>query len=154
MGDNYLSLSVKKHFGFLLTDYDFFIAHEQFSPEAMGNAQIIFKSPLVGIDIVLDRSQVLVSIGSLVEPRRDWFEFSDVLYCFVPNLAAYIFPSVPTDFPDFGSSVDAQVSRLARLMSQYCVPILKGDLSMSNKIKEIESERVSKMIESFQRKKL
>jgi hypothetical protein len=137
----------------LIKDYGFSIARERYDPNMMGNAQVIFESTLIGIDIVLDRSQVLIAIGSLAKPRREWFEFSDVLHYFTPDLTAYIFPNVPKDFPNYESSVDAQVSRLAKLMSQYCAPILNGDLSIANKVKEIESKRVSEMLESLQRRK-
>jgi len=146
MASNLFSELVKQHFAYLKDNYGFSVTHESFYPEAMGNAEVWFKSTLTGIRVVLDRGQALISIGSLSQPEREWFELYDVVQFFSPGLSVYEFPK---DFSDYKVALESQVSRLARIMLQHCEPLLKGDFSMQKEIKEIEKRRVDKMLEGF-----
>lgn len=138
---------VKKHFDFLLKQYGFSIVHEDYYPDIMGNSWIVFTSHGTGISIVLDKGQVLMNVGPSSLSREKWYEFSDIISFFAPDQKpVYVFPD---GFSEYKDALENQVSRLARLMEEYCRPILQGDFSMQNQIKEIENKRVSKMLEHF-----
>src|SRR5574341_1025844 len=89
---------VKQHFKYLTDDYGFAVALETYSPMVMGNASVDFESSKTRIEIVLDRSQVLIALGPIDRPRREWFEFSDVVQFFAPTVdPIYVFPQDITD---------------------------------------------------------
>jgi hypothetical protein len=138
---------IKQGFRYLIENYGFQAVHEQYSPEIMGNAEVIYKSRATAIKIVVDRSQVLINIGKISWPEREWFEFSDVIHFFDLNIMnVYDFPSGSTT-----ASVDAQVTRLAQFLRKYGEPLLVGDFSMETQIREIEQKRVKEMLEDFKR---
>src|SRR5574341_202132 len=140
---------IKRCFHYLVDEYDFSIDHERFSPEVLGNAKVVFVSASTAVKVVIDRSQVLLNIGELSWPEKDWFEFGDVVQFFNPNLKeVYDFSGDSLDNPAY---IDSQTKRLAILLRQYCEPLLRGDFSMQNKIREIEKKRVAEMLEHFQK---
>lgn len=143
MGMNLFSDLVKKHFHYLLEVYKFTVAKESYSPEIMGNAEIVFTSLSTGIGIVLDRDQVLINIGAITQPKGEWFEFGDVVRSFagdVENIYA---------FDEGYAALETQIARLAHIMHTYCGPFLAGDFSKQKEIKEIENRRVSEMLNRF-----
>ena len=78
----------------LMDEYGFSIVREVFSPEIMGNVELILMSPMTGIKVVVDRNQVLVNIGDSSNPEDEWFELSDVVHFYAPTfLDVYIFPN-------------------------------------------------------------
>jgi hypothetical protein len=132
-----------------MDEYGFSVVHEVYSPGIMGNAVVVFKSDTTGIKIVVDRSQVLVNIGKLTMPEEEWFELSDIVHFYAPALEdVYVFPR---DFQNNQDTVELQVGRLAQIIRQYCEPLLKGDFSDENQIKEIEKKRVADMLEHFKK---
>lgn len=138
---------IVKYFNYLVSEYGFRIEQKEFAPEVMGNAVVVFKSPTVGVEIVVDRDQVLVSMGDQKELRRQWFEFSDVLKHFAPSIKeAYIFPE-KTSENTWNEVVEIQMRRLADILRQYCEPFLKGDLSGKEQIKQIEEKRTAELFE-------
>ena len=42
-----------------------------------------------------------------------------------------------------------QVARLSKIMRDYCSPLLGGDFSMLDKIKEIEKKRVANLMDNL-----
>ncbi len=79
--------------------------------------------------------------------RLEWFWFSDVIHFFASEIKpVYIFLQ---GFSNYQSAIESQVSRLAQLMRQYCEPLLSSDLSLQSGIREIERERVARMLEHF-----
>jgi hypothetical protein len=147
MEQGLLSSLVRQHFRYLTDEYGFSITHDEYFPEHMGNADMVFMSPQIGIEIVLDRGQVLIDIGSVLQTRKEWFEFSDVIHFFASEIEpVYIFPQ---DFANYQAAIESQVSRLAQLMRQYCEPLIRGDLSMQSGIRKIEHNRVARILEHF-----
>lgn len=137
------------NFYFLVKEYNFYIVLEQYSPEIMGNAEVIYKSEKVMIRVVVDRSQVLLNIGEPSWPDRDWLDFSDVLHYFNANIeSVYDFQKNNLNKPP---DIGTQLQKLAILLKQYCEPILKGDFSMSTEIRKIETKRISEMVDSFRK---
>jgi hypothetical protein len=138
---------IKQYFQYLIDTYGFFIDHEQYSPEIMGNTEIVYKSTQIGIRIIIDRGQVLVNIGNPSWPESDWFEFSDVVHYFSPEVKfIYAFQD---NVQDEQIDVEAQIKRVARMCNQYCGPILRGDFSMQEQIRKIEEKRVAEMLRYF-----
>jgi hypothetical protein len=145
MEQGVLSSLVRQHFRYLTDEYGFSITRDDYFPEHMGNADMLFVSPQTGVEIVLDRGQVLINIGPIIQARKEWFEFSDVVHYFAPEIEpVYIFSE---DASSYQAAIESQVARLAQLMRQYCEPLLKGDLSTQNSIREIEGTRVAKLMD-------
>jgi hypothetical protein len=69
---------ILQNFGYLITEFGFSIAEKEFDPSMMGNAFIIFKSSQIGIEIVIDRNQVLIALGDPTEPRKKWAWFKNI----------------------------------------------------------------------------
>lgn len=140
---------IKKAFMFLIDEYGYTVESEIYSPEIMGNSVVIYNSQSTGIKVVVDRSQVLINIGELSLPEKEWLEFGDVIKYFNPEInEAYDFSRGSLDNQAY---IESQAKRLALLLRQYCDPLLRGDFSMQNRIKEIEKDRVTKMFEHFKK---
>ena len=142
MNDELITL----YFSYLISDFGFHIEKRVFDYSAMGNAFVVFKSSMVGIDVTIDRNQALITIGDQLDERREWLEFTDVLKYYAPTLEhAYVFPE-KTSGNTWDDVVKDQLLRLASILREYCEPLLKGDLSGMEKIKELEKRRVAKMM--------
>lgn len=124
------------HFRFLVDEFGFSVEKKVFDPCMMGNAFALFTSPKIGVEIAIDRNQVLVSLGDRTDPSEKWFEFSDVLKYYCPTETAYIFYE-KTEENTWEQAIETQLSRVALLLRTDCQPFLNGDLSMKNEIKEI-----------------
>lgn len=139
------------YFDFLIKEYDFRIARKEFDPETMGNAVVVFKSLKFGIEITIDRNQVLLSIGEHLDSRLDWFELTDVLKYYAPNIDSndvYFFPE-KTQENTWEEIVTIQLGRMALLFRQNCGPVLKGEGWEKDKLREIEKERKAEMLKNF-----
>ena len=136
---------IKEYFKFL-EKYGFSISRKKYSPEIMGNAEVIYQSPSVSVKIVIDRGQVLINIGKVSWLEKDWFEYSDVVSFFAPGEDAYIFPE---EADNSQYTLEIQLKRVASMLEKYCRKMLEGDFSMQNQIKEIETKRINKMLSSF-----
>ena len=138
-----------RYFGYLVNDFGFELERKQFDPGAMGNAVLVFKSRTVSIEIVVDRNDVLISIGDPLDRRWDWFEFTDVMKYYAPEIpTAYVFPQKTSD-NTWDEMVEIQVDRLSKMLRQYCEPLLKGEPLMKRELKQIENERVTKRYGKF-----
>jgi hypothetical protein len=140
-----------QYFGYLIHDYDFHVERKDFTPQMMGNAFVIFKSSKIGIEVVIDRNQVLISMGDQSETREKWFEFSDVLANFAPSEVPYIFYE-RTDNISWDEAIMSQLSRTSILLRHYCEPMLMGELGMKKEITEIEEKRVAEMLRRLEEK--
>ena len=140
---------IVQHFGYLINDYGFRIERKEFDPQTMGNAVVVFKSSKFGIEIVIDRNQVLISIGEQLDPRMQWFEFSDVVKYYAPDAeAVYVFPDKTAE-NTWDEVVEIQLRRLATILRQYCELLLKGESWMKEEIKKIEKKRASEILKKF-----
>lgn len=140
---------IRKYFNFLIDDYGFSVFREEYSPKYMGNADIVYKSGSIAILVVVDRSQVLLNVGKTTQPEKEWFEFTDVIKYFNPTISeVYDFSRGSLPDQDY---VEMQAKREAQLLRQYCEPLLRGDFSMYEQIKEIENKRSSEMLEQFKK---
>lgn len=111
--------AVNSYFSFLY-DLGFSVKEKiEVDPQSMGNGYFIFMSSLTGIEIVLDRGQVLIRIGKASQETKEWIEWSIVLSAYSPAEQAY----------DFELDIDTQAKRLSELLKKYCMELLKGDFS-------------------------
>jgi len=139
------------YFGYLVSDYDFRVEEKRYDPQVMGNAVVRFASPKLGVEIVVDRNQVLMSLGDPADVRKEWFEFSNVLRYFAPSVEnAYIFPEKTAE-NTWDEIIQAQASRLADILRQYCDQLLKGDLSMKVSIAKIQAARRLELLDKLRR---
>ncbi len=136
--DKIFSNAINKYFNFLF-DYGFSVYEKEEYSTAFGNGYYRFKSNITGIEIVLDRGQVLMVIGKILQERRDWLEWSLILKVYAPNIKPY----------DFEISVESQVKRISELLQQYCVTLLSGDFSDERLIAGIEDERGKQFLKRF-----
>ncbi len=141
---------VIQYFNYLILEFGFHIEQKEFDPQIMGNTLITFISPEIGIEIVIDKNQVLLTIGDQKEIKEKWLEFTDVIHYFSPSEVPYIFYT-QTDTVSWDEAVEAQLKRVAFMLRQYCTPLLQGDLTMKEKIKKIEAIRVSNMLERYKK---
>jgi hypothetical protein len=141
---------IKRYFEYLMDEYGFLVDRERNYPEAMGNADIVFKSRLTAIKVVVDRGQVLINIGKVTWPEREWFEFSDVVHYFNPSMKeVYDFSEGPLN--NQTAVIETQAKRLSLILRQYCEPMLIGDFTMQDQIKEVEKKRVAELLEHFKK---
>jgi hypothetical protein len=142
---------IKKHFEYLVSEYNYHIEKEEFSPQTMGNAYVTYSSVSVGIRVTIDRSQVLINIGDISDNANEWFDFSDVINFFDPSIESpYIFIE-KTNENTTEDIVEAQVKRLASILHKNCGAIIRGELWMKEKIKVIERKRVIEMLEKLKK---
>ncbi len=120
---------ILQYFGYLVDEYGFHVEKQEFLPQGMGNAYVLFESTKTGIEVVIDRNQVLIAMGDRAEPRRNWFEFSDVIKYFAPSEVAYIFYEGKNKLT-WDEAVKAQLSRTSILLHTYCEPMIMGRLEM------------------------
>jgi hypothetical protein len=114
--------AVDKYFSFLY-ELGFIVKEKvEFDTNVMGNGYFVFISLSVGLEIVLDRCQVLMKIGKTSQDRREWIDWSIIFAAYSPTEKAY----------DFELDVDSQVKRLSELLRKYCLELLEGDFN--NKI--------------------
>jgi hypothetical protein len=140
---------IVKYFDFLINEYHFRMERKEFDPQMMGNAVVVFKSSKFGLEIVIDRNQVLISIGEQLDARREWFEFSDVVKYYSPEAEdAYVLPD-KTPENTWDDVVENQLRRLSVMLRQYCQPLLKGELWMKEELKKIEKKRAAEMYKKF-----
>jgi hypothetical protein len=137
-------------FRYLIDEYGFKVERKEFDPNTMGNAVVIFKSTKIGIEIVIDRDQALISIGDQSDPRKLWFEFGDVVQFFAPFIDnVYDFPEETPETGNWDEIVEAQLNRLAAILRQYCEPLLTGEPLMKTEIKKVEEKRVAEMFKRY-----
>jgi hypothetical protein len=136
---------LKKNFDFLEDEFGFIKTHEEYSPKYFGNAQVIYKADSVAISVVDDRGQVFITMGSPTWPEREWFDITDIVHLFNPTFEeVYQFSD---NISDVEERVQIQVKRLAQILRDNCMLILKGDFSMAPKIKDIEQQRAKKILD-------
>lgn len=147
---NRSDLIIKK-FEYLIVKYGFEVKEKNFNLEAMGNAYVIFMSSKNGIEIAIDRNDVLIAIGDSMESRKDWFEFSDVVRYYAPSIEnVYHFQEKTAD-QTWDEFVEMQLDRLAGALRQICEPLLRGESLKKKEIKKIEEQRVSDMFGKYMR---
>ena len=126
---------VKKHFHYLIDEYGFSVVDERYDAEAFGDSLVQFQSSTVDLSIILDRGQVLIDIGPHPESPDYRFGLVSVIEFLAPEAdePAYIFPETWDNYYDM---IDWQVTRLARVLQQYCAPVLRGEFSQWKEMAE------------------
>lgn len=139
---------IKSVFRTMMDEYGFSLTRDVYSPEFMGNAEAVFVSDKTGIKIVVDRSQVFINIGNLLLSEADWFELEDVIHFYSPRMkGVYLFQRSGQS----NSDIESQAKWIVYILHRFCEPLLKGDFSSFDQIKEIERKRVKEMKETFQK---
>ena len=111
--------AINRYFSFLY-DLGFYMKEkEEDNKGSVGNGYFVFVSSAVGLEIVLDRGQVLMKIGKVPQDRKDWIEWSIILSAYTSNTQAY----------DFNLDIDSQVKRISELLKQYCLELLNGNFN-------------------------
>lgn len=134
-----------KYFKFLMDDFGFKVTGKNFNKEMMGNAYVNFTSKTTGIQIVVDRNQVFITIGKITEPIKNWLQFSDALKFYNPDEKAYIFYE-KTDSISWDEAERLQLDRLSKIILN-CTPLLLGDFSEENNIRKKEEQRVKDIMQ-------
>lgn len=131
-----------QHFRFLTDEFGYRITKIETDPKNFGNCLVQFESPSAGVDVILDRGQVFVTIGPLTTPEEEWFDICDVSPYFAPQMeAVYLFPEAVSS----EVSLSYQLDRLSNLMKSYCSPILQGDFRMEREIRNHQTKRAEKL---------
>ncbi|MCC6569875.1 MAG: hypothetical protein IT315_11625 [Anaerolineales bacterium] len=122
--------AVNTYFSFLRSYGFSVIEKEEVNTGAFGNGYFVFVSDAVGMEIVLDRGQVLMKIGKSVQDRQDWLEWTVVIAAYAPEVKAY----------DFELDIDAQVRRISNLLQLHCAKLLEGDFNDDRLLRIIEDK--------------
>lgn len=103
-----------------------------------------FISEKVGIQFVYDRGQALVKAGNINENDANWFELTDIVHAYAPDVEyIYFFPEKPIPLKE---SVSPQIERIAYLLRTYCKEFLSGDFTKANEIKILEEKRSNDLL--------
>lgn len=139
---------IKVIFRTLMDEYGYSFTRDLYSPEFMGNAEVVFASDKTGIRIAVDRGQVFVNIGPLLQPKDEWVDLENVVHFYAPRVkGVYLFQRSNQSYSD----IESQVNWVLHVLRKYCKPLLEGNFSDYDRIKEIERKRVREMIETYQR---
>ncbi len=140
---------IVEDFHYLIKDFGFYIIRQEFDPMVMGNAVVLFGSTTIGIEIVIDRNQALISIGDIEDPRNKWFEFFDVVNYYAREKGkSYLFPE-KTPENTWDDVVNIQLKRLSAILKEDCLVLLKGEPLQKSEIQEIENKRVAELRRKF-----
>ena len=143
---------IVQYFNYLISEYGYQIAEKEFNPDAMGNAYVIFMSSKIGIEVTIDRNNVFIAIGEHSHPRREWFEFSDVIKYFAPSIKnVYDFPE-KTEEQSWDSIVEIQLNNLATMLHRYCKPLLGGEIWLNDEFKNNEEKRLVEILSRLKKK--
>lgn len=144
---------INNYFQFLISDYGFNIENMEFDYHSMGNAVVIYASPFFGIEVVIDRNQVLIRIGEIHESRKEWFDLIDVVnYYTHEEKKLYSFPE-KNESNYWDEIIEIQLESLARVIYQFCRPILIGQPWHKEEIVKIRDKRVAEMLNSYSKKR-
>jgi len=147
---------ILQYFGYLITEFNFSVEKKVFDPGTMGNAFVIFISSQVGIEIVIDRDQLLMTMGDPMEPREKRIEYSAVLQYFAPSEVAYSDPAQLfnekranhlSNKETWDEVVETRLHRVAFMLRRYCEPILNGKLGIKKVIEEIKEKNRIEMLQ-------
>jgi len=142
---------IVQYFSFLVDKYEFVVQDKKYAPEVMGNAYVVFRSPNIGIEVTIDRNQVLIAIGEQSDQRKKWFDFTDVMRYFSPSVGeVYVFPDKTID-NTWEDVIEIQLQRLSSMLRDSCKPILRGELWMKEDIANIKRIRKENMFREFNR---
>lgn len=136
MGQYVFAEQIKKHFHYLIDDYGFSVIDERYDHEAFGNSLVQFRSSTTDVVVVLDKGQVLIDISPYPEIPNYRFGLATVVEFLSPDAdePAYIFPE---KWDNYYGMIDWQVTRLTRVLRQYCAPVLRGEFSKWKEMDEI-----------------
>jgi len=137
-------------FNYLVDTYGFTVKMKEFDPMSMGNAIVVYNSKYVSIEIVIDRGQVLISIGKADMPRNTWFDITDVVSFFAQDIVVYEFIEKNKERTQ-EQAVMMQLDHLSIILQKYCSPILGGNLNSFPNIERIEKNRQNEMLKKFTR---
>ena len=136
---------VAKRFGYLIDEYNF---HEsQLCYYSMGQAVVEFRHAKLGtvIRIELERGGwLLLNVGLASMPQASWYSLDTVVEFLEPEAhkAVFVFPQYPGR-PE--EDMDAQLSRLASVVHQYCEPILSGHFSNWEPLREFRKQKLDEI---------
>lgn len=137
MQQNTFGQLVWRHFGYLVSEYGFFIAEEMSDPAPEGNGFVEFRSNVIFVDVSVDRGQVSVDLGPYPVKACYKFELGTVIWylmlarfpdCSLMEQTYTGIPERPQGVSQEGY-VDLQLAKLASLLKQFCGPILEGEFS-------------------------
>ncbi|RLD05076.1 MAG: hypothetical protein DRI56_10175 [Chloroflexota bacterium] len=137
----------KKHFRYLIDDYEYSVTGQRYDPKAFGNSLVQFQSRTMDVTVALDRGQVFVYLAPRTESPGYQFDLRDIVGFLTPESdePVYIFPE---EWDNYYDMVDWQVKRLAQVFRKYCKPVLAGKFS---KWKEIVKIREAKAQDKYKR---
>jgi hypothetical protein len=127
---------VKDLFGYLIKEYGFSVALDVYDVNAFGNSLVKFRSETVELEVVLDRGQVFINMEPNPNLADSRFSLPFVVDFLAPDAKepVYIFPK---EWDDYSEMIKWQTNRLARVLQQYCEPVLTGQFSQWQAIDEL-----------------
>ncbi|MCH7589365.1 MAG: hypothetical protein IIC78_15215 [Chloroflexi bacterium] len=131
---------VERNFSYLTNEFGFSMVRKH-SSESFGNALLEYQTEKTFLRIALDRSQVLIDVKPLSSTDDSWFGLPSLVEFLAPDFdeTAYIFPEKWDDYDDM---IEWQIERVARILRQYCEPILSGKFSKWKKVDKMRLKKI------------
>ena len=144
--------STDQAFSYLVNEYGFVSRNaNDYEKSIWGNYSKTFFSQKLEVQIVVERSEVVLSVKTLVTPPgfKDYmskqFYFMEILDYFAPNHSylgdIFIIEDDKTveDCPDF--LID-KINEIAQLFKQYCTLMIKGDLNCWSELDALRKKNI------------
>jgi hypothetical protein len=137
---------MKQYFQFLTNEFGFSIIKESYNPEIkIGNGSVMYQSKFATLEVVVEKTEVLLKIGQRKAPLEDWFEFQDVMKYFAPEVDdVYLRSGITLTLKD-SLAIETRIRNMVALLRKYCQPLLAGDFSMKASIKEVREKRARRI---------
>ena len=151
---------VKQHFNYLIVEYGFLVKEElTVSGNPLSRGMVTYmmakepENPVLKqtlIRIILDRGYVLLEFGSKDLESREYFSVAEI----VPFVASGVNVYEKIDFSrDPYEIIETQVKKLSDFLLLYCIPFLKGDFSIGDRIFEHRSKEREERIQKWKKQK-
>jgi hypothetical protein len=132
---------VERDFAYLVSDRGFRVAREVFDPVHFGNGLVEFRSQHVGVQVTLDRSQILIDIGPAGQSSDNWFSLPEVQSHFDPTGAEYQY-QFPERWDDYDEMIISEIRRAAAALRPLIGPVVTPGFDAWNELERRRTRRV------------
>jgi hypothetical protein len=129
MDDNKFVVMVRRYFSFLIREYGYSTREEIYSHESLGDALVEFWSPATLVSIRLDRFDIILLMGPFGEEKVARLS-PEILIDFLTAGKNKLLEGHVESGGNLESKLEFELIRYAKVLREYCDPILRGDFSM------------------------
>lgn len=135
---------VRKHFRYLVDEYEFSVVSEETYPH-FDNVAVVLLSENCRIRVSMDRSEVYISVAPLSPFKEYWLDLGTIIeYLTQGGDNSWDF-EIP-HYDDYDARIEWQVAKLADILRPYC------DRICGLFRKEVHEQEMEKLIEFQERR--